>query len=79
MKTLAVLVLLSLPAIPGCATCKAEKNAVAEIEKTQAIMDSEYLRYTDHDPLLTPEQKDNRRKLVESRQRLLDKLKKSLE
>jgi hypothetical protein len=65
-------------AVPGC-RCTAEKQAVVEIEKSQADEDAEYLRYVDHDPLLKPEDRDDRHKLIESRRRLFDKLKKSLE
>jgi hypothetical protein len=78
MKKLAVIVVFAAFSLGGC-VCKAEKQVVSEIEKTQAIMDVEYLRYVEADPLLKPEDKTDRKKLVESRSRLLDKLKKSLE
>lgn len=64
--------------VAGC-HCAAEKQVVTDIEKTQTYMDAEYLRYIDHDPMLKPEEKDDRHKMIESRQRLLEKLKKSLE
>jgi hypothetical protein len=79
MMTAALVTFAAGLSLPGCVTCKAEKNAVVEIEKTQATEDAEYLRYVDHDPLLKPEDRDDRHKLIESRQRLFDKLKKSME
>jgi hypothetical protein len=78
VKKLAVIAVFAALALGGC-VCKAEKQVVSEIEKTQAIMDAEYLKYVEADPLLKPDDKTDRKKLVESRSRLLEKLKKSLE
>lgn len=83
MKKRASAALFAVVAAFGCLStgcrCTAERNAVAEIEKTQAIMDVEYLKYVEADSKLDAASKDDRKKLVESRQRLLNRLKKSLE
>jgi hypothetical protein len=77
VKKLLFLVVLCF-AVSGC-VCKAEKRGIEQVEKTLEVEDSEYLRYVQHDPLLTAEQKDDKRKLIESRKRLLEAVKKSME
>jgi hypothetical protein len=71
-----VLLYTALLFLSGC--CSVEKNAVKQIEATDKIVHSEYIRYIDGDVLLSDEQKDDRRKLIDSRIRLMDALKKSV-
>lgn len=66
---------LVLGTLGGC--CAVEKKAVQDVEETHKIILPDYLKYVEADPNLKPEQKDDRKKLVESLQRLTDALKKS--
>jgi hypothetical protein len=76
MKAIAVVLVLAF-GLAGC-TCAAEKQAVREIRDTHKLVLPEYLKYVEKDALGAPE-KDRRRKLVESLERLVDRLEKSLE
>lgn len=62
-------------AISGCSTV--DREAIAQVEATHGKVLPKYLEYVEKDETLTAEQKDDRRKLVESLKRLVAALKKS--
>jgi predicted lipoprotein len=76
MKTLA-LAILTL-ALIGCACNPAVKAGVANVDATQGIILPQYSAYVEADAKLTPEQKADRAKLVESLKRLMDALKEAV-
>ena len=75
--TLAFAALMALSL--GACSCTAEKKAVSDIQSTQQIVLPQYLNYVEKDASLNKDQKDDRKKLVESLQRLVEVLRKSLE
>jgi len=77
-KILVALAAVLALAAAGC-SCAAEKNAVAQIERTHEIVLPQYLGYVAKDPGLDPAARDDRTKLIDSLKRLVEKLKKSLE
>lgn len=77
-KALVLFAVLLVVSLPGC-VCKAERKGVEEIEKTMILEDAEYLKYIEADTKLDAAQKDDRKKLIESRKRLTEQLKKSME
>lgn len=79
MRRLALASAVLLALACGACTCAAEKNAVSNIERTQETVLPAYLEYVGKDAALSPAQKDDRKKLVESLRRLVAALRKSLE
>jgi hypothetical protein len=67
---LGLVALLGLTMGACCATF--DKQAVTELRNNDALVMPEYLKYVENDPALSKERKDDRKKLVESRARLLD-------
>jgi hypothetical protein len=74
MKKFSLVLLLLLG---GC--CAVERNAVKQVEDTHAIILPDYVQYVEADATKTPEQKDDRKKLVESLKHVVEALKKSTE
>jgi hypothetical protein len=72
-KAMLGLALLAALACGGCA-CTAERNAVSNIERTHELVLPAYLEYVGKDAALTPAQRDDRKKLVESLRRLVAEL-----
>lgn len=62
----------------SCGSSPAARQAAREVEETQKIVLPEYRTYVEKDPALVPDQKDRRRKLVESLERLTTKLQDAL-
>lgn len=63
----------------GACSCALEKKAVEEVEATHGIILPQYLNYVEKDAGLSPAQKDDRKKLVESLKRVTGELKKGTE
>lgn len=80
MKKLAlgVLSIVLIFSAIGC-SCTVEKKAVSDIEATHKIVLPQYVKYVEADGNLDNDQKDDRKKLVGSLQRLVGSLKKSVE
>ena len=78
MRRLAIVLALAASALAGC-TCAAERQAVREIRDTHRLILPEYMRYVEKDAALGAAEKDRRKKLAESLDRLADRLEKSLE
>lgn len=76
MKKLLIVAAFLLGAV-GC--CSIERKAVSEVEATQDIILPQYLNYVEKDAVLSPAQKDDRKKLVESLRRVTGNLKKTTE
>lgn len=77
------LVILALAVVLACsASCKcspAARQAAVEIEDTQKLVLPEYKSYVEKDPALDADKKARRKALVESLERLVQKLRKALE
>jgi outer membrane PBP1 activator LpoA protein len=58
--------------------CTAEKGAVVNVQKTHDLIAKKFLKYVDTDASLSDADKKDWRALVESDQRNIDALKKSL-
>lgn len=67
---LGLVALLGLSMGACCATF--DKQAVTELRNNDALIMPDYLKYVEADTKLSKDQKDDRKKLVESRGRLLD-------
>ena len=74
-KVLAAFVLCLALGVGGCSAV--DKAAISNLEKTHNIVLPDYTQYVDKDSALTPEQKDDRKKLIESLRRLVQALKDS--
>ena len=74
--TLAVVLPLSSAA---CRCSPAAEQAAVEIEDTQKIVLQEYKSYVEKDPALDADKKARRKALIESLERLVQKLRKVLE
>ena len=70
-------VLLMVFVSSGC--CTLERTALDQVEKTHEIVLPKYLEYTEKDVSLGPDEKADRKKLVESLKRLVAELKKTTE
>ncbi|MFO0701763.1 MAG: hypothetical protein U0236_21290 [Nitrospira sp.] len=75
MKTALFLVVMTCV---GCANVEIKKN-IDDLEKTDAYIIPEYLKYVDADATKDADAKANRKKIVESRQHIIDALKKATE
>jgi hypothetical protein len=78
-KTQLAFVLALAISVGGCKCAPAARQAAQEIEDTQKIVLPEYKSYVEKDASLDADKKDRRKKLVESLERLVEKLKKALE
>lgn len=78
LSILAIAAVLSLSAV-SCTCSPAAKQAAAEIEDTQKIVLPEYKSYVEKDPALDADKKARRKALIESLERLVQKLRKTLE
>lgn len=81
VNDVAKLLLISVLAlgITACCSSPAARQAVREVEETHKLVLPEYRTYVEKDPSLAPDQKDRRRKLAESLERLTGRLKAALE
>ena len=61
------------------ACCPIDKKAVSDLEASDNLIIPAYLNYVDKDSALNKDQKDDRKKLVESRKRLLEAMKKAVD
>jgi predicted small secreted protein len=78
MKKLAIgLVLLASLSLASC-KCAAERKAVEDVEATNKIVVGQYLKYVEADANLSADQKDDRRKLIDSLWTLINSLKEAL-
>ncbi len=80
MKTklaLAVLVIFLVAGLTAC--CSLEKKAVNDVQATHKIILPQYLKYVEEDPKLNEGQKDDRKKLVESLERLVESMRRSVD
>lgn len=76
-KLMAILILCAAAFLSGCA-CTVEKGAAKNVADTQALILPEYVKYVESDASLTAAERDDRKKLVESLQRLTAQLRKNL-
>ncbi|MGH9389546.1 MAG: hypothetical protein ACRD1Z_08015 [Vicinamibacteria bacterium] len=80
MRKVAFAFVLALALSAGACKCSpAARQAASEIEATQKIVLPEYKSYVEKDAALDADKKDRRRKLVESLERLVEKLRKALD
>jgi len=75
VKKIAVLWAATLCLSMG-ACCSVNTAALGQLEANDKLILPAYLKYVDADPVLSKEQKDDRKKLVESRGRLFEAIKK---
>lgn len=75
MKKIAVLCVAAMGLSMG-ACCSVNTAALGQLEANDKLILPAYLKYVDADPALSKDQKDDRKKLVESRGRLFEALKK---
>ncbi len=78
VRKLAFAVLLLAVAMTASCKCAAEKGAVSNVQKTHDIIAKKFLKYVDADASLSDADKKDWRALVESDQRNIDALRKSL-
>lgn len=80
MKRVAALLLAVVVSLAMAAcTCAAAKKAADEIEASHRIVLPQYVSYVEKDASLNPDQKNDRKKLVESLENLVKSLKQSLQ
>jgi hypothetical protein len=76
MKRFAIVfALLAMFVVSGCSHVSLQ--AVENVDKSGELIFPEYLKYVDADAALKPEDKADRRKLIESHRRNVEALKKS--
>lgn len=78
MRKFAFGVVLLLVVLVASCKCAAEKGAVANVQKTHDRVSVKFLKYVDADPALSAADKKDWHDLVESDQRNIDALRKSL-
>jgi len=74
-RIVTALAICAVLSFAGCSTV--DRNAVNQIEVTHAQILPKYLEYVSKDATLSDPQKEDRKKLVESLQRIVAALKKS--
>lgn len=78
MRKLALLVLAVLALGLSACSCTLEKKAVSDLRATHKIILPQYVSYVEADAKLTKEQKEDRKKLAESLERLTLSLERSV-
>jgi hypothetical protein len=76
MRKIAVAV-VALVGLSMGACCPIDKNAVSQLRANDDIIMPAYVKYVDGDASLNADQKNDRKKLVESRKALLDAIEKA--
>lgn len=79
MKKLMTVAVALLALSLGACSCTLEKKALDEVDATHGLILPQYLNYVEKDAVLSPAQKDDRKKLVESLKRVTKELRKSTE
>jgi outer membrane PBP1 activator LpoA protein len=78
IRKLAISALVLLAVSLTACKCAAEKGAVANVQKSHDLVSKKFLSYVDKDASLSDADKKDWRALVESDQRNIDALRKSL-
>jgi hypothetical protein len=78
MRKIILGLLVAITVTLASCKCAAEKGAVANVQKTHDRVSVKFLKYVDADPALSAADKKDWHDLVESDQRNIDALRKSL-